>query len=297
MKLYAAAIATLAFTCYAGEPIELEYKFDNDKPIPFEMIQEMNQVQKIQGQVIEVSSRNRSLMNSQLIETNKDGSVLIGNTTESIHFTLSAPGMELDYDSTIPADKSKLSNPTIASVAGMVGIGVQLLISPDGAVLDVPNIDELTKFVDAMEDPAVQATVRPMMEKNTLIALNEMNYRLLPEEPVESGDQWNRVFDVPFEFGIMTTSFDLTLDSVKNGVALISITGSMAMPPISQQSITVTMDETSVNGSMKFNINDGVADFFELTSVSGMIGKMDGMPDPILEMTMTQIVKNTRLDN
>lgn len=297
MFKFATALAVLALPCLAGEPVELVYKFDAEKPIAFEMVQEMNQNQAMQGMTMETTSVTTSSTRTELLEANEDGSVLIRNTTDRIGFTMSAPGVEMSYDSAEPADQAKLSDPTIASVAGMVGMGVELLIASDGTVLDVPNVAQLQKNVDAMKDPGMRAALEQMMGKESLIALNEMNYKLLPTRAVEVGEQWSRMFDIPLGFGAMTMSFDLTLDEVKKGIASISIDGSMSMTPIEQQGVTVTMNDAQVDGSMRFDIEDGVANFFELSTVTGMVGTMASMPDPIMTMTMTNSVKNTRLDD
>jgi uncharacterized protein DUF6263 len=290
-----AAVAVLSMPCFASAPVDLVYKFATDKPMAIEMVQEMTQDQNVQGQSMQTSSTTTTRMKTKRVKLNEDGSVLINNTTESIKFTMSAPGTDMSYDSTNPADESKLSDPTIASVGGLVGMEVQLLIAGDGTVLDVPNIDDLKGRVDAMTDPAVKAGAGMMADKSTIIATNEMNYKLLPSEAVEVGDEWTREFIIPFALGSMTMNFDLTLDGVKAGIASISMAGTMSMAPIENQGVTITMTNALVEGSIKFNIEEGTMDLMDMTTTMDMTGSMAAMPDPILTMKMTQKVKSTRL--
>lgn len=300
MNLNPACVAIVAFSSCASlgaEPIELVYKFDADTPVRYVMVQDTTQEQAIQGQRMTTETSVTTHSTTRLLEANEDGSILVGNTTDRISFTMSAPGMEVDYDSARAGDQAKMSNPVVASMAGMVGSDVQLLIAPDGTVLDVPNIADIQARVNAMEDPNVQAGAAAMTDKATVMATNEMNYKLLPTEPVDVGDTWTRSFKIPFELGEMTTNFDLKLESVKDGIASISITGSMTMPEINQQQITVTMRDADVSGSMRFDIEDGVVNRLDLNTLTTMDGRMQGMPDPILNMTMDQRVKMNRVED
>lgn len=297
MFKFAIAIACFVSPCLSGEPVELVYKFDTEKPMSFEMVQEIDQNQVIQGMSIASNTITTTLVTTELVERNKDGSVLIQNTTESVVFAMSAPGIETTYDSTNPADAGKLSDPSIASIAGLVGLRVQLLIASDGTVLDVPNIDDIHAQVRAMEDPAIRAGAEAIMGEDSIIAMNEMNYRLLPTEKVEIGDQWSQSFDLPLGVGNMTMSFDLTLAAVNDGIASISIAGLMTMDPMNEQGVTITMSDSQLIGSMEFNIEAGLPDLFEMTTTTMMVGTMAGMPDPILNLSMTQQTTSTRIND
>ncbi|MFG0246291.1 MAG: DUF6263 family protein [Phycisphaerales bacterium JB052] len=295
MKYAAAGLACLTLPAIAAEPVQLQYKFDADAPTYFEMVQDMDQTQVMQGQNISTGTRIASLMKTELVEANDDGSILIATTTEQAKLDINAPGMNMSYDSTLASDKSKLSNPTIASMAGMVGLQVQLLIAPDGTILDVPNVDSIQASIDAMTDPAVKAGISPFADEAAIKAMNEMNFKLLPAEAVEVGDEWHREFVVPFAFGNLTTSFDLTLESVEDGIASITITGSVTMPAVQEQGMTMNLGNADVDGILKFNIEDGVQESYTMTTQMGMNATMEGMASPILTMDMTQKVTMTRV--
>lgn len=290
-------VALAACACVGAEPVELEFKFDTEKPFRFEMTQETEQTQVTQGQTVSTSNKSTMTQTSRLLEMREDGSVLIENTTDTMQLTISAPGVELTYDSEIESDRSKLSNPAIASAAGMVGMNVQLLIAPDGTIRDVPNVDQLQQRVSEMPDPAVRETVSQMVSEEAIRSMNEMNYKLLPEGPVEVGDEWSRAFNIPLGFGEMTLTMDLTLDSVEDGLASISIDGGITMPDIKDQGVTVRIGNASIDGVLRFNIEDGVQQHMDLTTSMKMNATMDGMGDaPVFTMEMTQGTLINRLD-
>jgi len=295
MFKYAMICAAMTTTCLAGEGVELQYRFDADEPTRYEMVQSTGQNQSMQGMTMDTDSTSTTRMVTELIKTNKDGSIVIANTTQSVNFSLSAPGTELSYDSTNPADQSKRSDPMIASIAATEGMEVQLLIGPSGSVLDVPNFDAIQAQIQAMPDQATRASIEPMMNREAIIVMNEMNYNLLPDGEIEIGDQWRREFKIPAGFGEITSTLDLTLDGVKDGVAKILISGTMSMPAIHEQGITMTMSDTSLNGMLAFDIDAGLPNQYDLTTEMVMVGTMSGMADPVLTMKMSQSVKTTRL--
>lgn len=298
MLKFALVIGACAMPCLGGEGVHLVYKFDADTPVRYENVQKMIQEQIIQGMATTTNSHTTTISKIELLETNKDESMLIQSMSERLFVTITAPGMNISYDSTNPADQAKLSDPTVSSLASTVGMKVQLLLAQDGTVLDVPNINDVDAVTDGMQDASVQMGAASMLEKETIIATNEMNYKLLPTDAVEPGDLWHRSFEVPFAgMGIMTTNYDLTLDAVTDGVAMISITGSMSMPAIVQDGVSTTLSGAKIEGVLRFNIEDGVADLYDLITISTIEARMAGMADPLLTMTMTQSAVMTRLDD
>lgn len=297
MMRYTAAVALLALPCLAGAPVHLGYKFDAKTPIHHEMVQEMTQTQAMQGRTTESNTRTTTRITTELLKANEDGSMLIATTPERMILSITAPGVDLSYDSTNEADKAKLSDPTIASVAGMVGLKVQMLIAPDGEILDIPNMDALRGTIDAMPDPAVKASLGQAMGKETIMASNEMNYKLLPEQAVEVGDEWSREFKIPMGFGDMTITMGMTLESVKDEIALITIDGSITMPQVKQQGMTMNLNSSRLAGTLEFNMKEGVQELYELDTMMEMNATMDSMQGaaPVFTMNMDQHVKLDRV--
>lgn len=291
-----ATVALAACACLGGEPVELVFKFDAEKPTRYELVQEMDQAQLIQGQRVNTNNKTTMRQTSRLLEAKDDGSVLIENTTDSIRMSITAPGTQLTYDSEVEADKGKLSDPTIASAAGVVGMGVQLHIAPDGTIIDVPNVEELQRVVREMPDPVVRASVGQLMSEDAIRSMNEMNYKLLPASAVEVGDEWSREFAVPVGFGDMVITLDLTLDSIEDGLAGISIKGSFTMPEIKEQGTTVRVSNAGIVGSLRFDMDQGVHEHLDLTTTMKMETLVNGMGDtPVYTLDMTQNVIMNRL--
>jgi len=298
-------VAAVALPCVlaAGEPVHMAYQFGLDEPVHYQMIQEVNQTQSVGGQSSESNSTIKQRSKTELLELRDDGSLIIANTQESIAVSIDGGGITINYNSENPDDQAQLSNPMVASFAAMKGMQVQIQLAPDGTVLDIPNIDELNKLVDAMTDPNIQAGVRPMMQRDTLVALNEANYKLLPQQDVEVGDQWQRSYDIPFAFGKMTMTFDLTLDKVTKvddeRMAQVSLVGQIEIPDMNDENepqISTKITTSSIIGSFTFDLDDGEMDSMNTTMSMAIVSTMAGVPEPFT-ITTEQKVRLNRLDD
>ncbi len=302
--LVSISVAVVALPCAFAfaEPIELVYQFPEDTPVWYEMVQEMDQTQTMLGQTAQVLSSTTQRTRTELIETYEDGTFVIGNTVESIAFSMVGEGLDIEYDSTKPEDQAKLVDPMLASLAALNGIQVQLLLDPTGTILDVPNLPTLQNHIFEMEDPSMMAMMEMMVQRDTLIATNEMNYKLLPLKPVEVGDQWQRVFEVPFELGKITMEFNLTLEEVSTDedeaqIAEISISGQMDMQFNDIESVTIIQKESSIAGSARFDIEDGVFDILILHTGYQMEVHVAQDTEPQAVTSIKQKVKTTRLED
>lgn len=287
---------TLPAIFTAAEPVELQYKFTLERPVHYEMAQNIKQSQTMFGQTGESNTNITQELVTELLSTQDDGSIIIANTLESMVLSLEGPGFSIAYDSKDPADEAKLADPTISSMAAMIGVQIQLHMSPSGSVIDVPNLKSVQEIVDDMEDPGVIAGIQPMLARETIIATNEMNYKLLPTEPVSVGDQWDRSFDIPFDASTMTTNFTITLNSVKNGIAYMNMAGTISMPPLNQDGVTSTIQKAIVTGVLEFNIEEGLTERYSMTNDMTIDARNQGDADPMVIVNMIQEVKMTRLD-
>ncbi len=296
-------VAVVALPCVlaSAEPIELVYQFPKDVPVWYEMVQEMDQTQTMLGQTAQVSSSTTQRIRTELVETYEDGTFVIGNTVESIAFSMTGEGLDIEYDSAKPEDEAKLVDPMLASLAALNGIQVQLLLDPTGTVLDVPNLAVLQNHIFEMEDPSMMGMMEMMVQRDTLIATNEMNYKLLPSRPVEIGDHWERVFEIPFELGKITIALDLTLDGVSeedgDRIAEMSIAGQINMRFNEIEQVTITQKSSSVAGSARFDIADGVFDLLVLDTEYQMEVHVAQDAEPQAVIGLGQKVKMTRVDD
>ncbi len=302
--LVSISVAVVALPCVlvSAEPIELVYQFPEDTPVWYETVQEMDQTQTMLGQTAQVLSSTTQRTQTELIETYEDGTFVIGNTVESIAFSMVGEGLDIEYDSTKPEDQAKLVDPMLASLAALNGIQVQLLLDPTGTILDVPNLPALQNHIFEMEDPSMMAMMEMMVQRDTLIATNEMNYKLLPLKPVEVGDQWQRVFEVPFALGKITMELNLTLEEVSTEkdeaqIAEISIGGKIDMQFNDIESVTIIQKDSSIAGVARFDVEDGVFDTLLLNTGYQMEVHVAQAIEPQAVIGIGQKVKMTRLED
>jgi len=293
-------IAVMSLSALA-KPVDLVYRFDLDTPATFDMIQTMNQSQVSPGMTATTTTVSTNRIVTEHIETRDDGTLVIGNTTKSVVFEMTGAGLDMSYDSENPADVSKLSNPTIASLAALKGIQIQLHLDKTGTILDVPNIDDIHDRVLDMKDPAMLDMMITFTDEDTIIAMNEANYKLLPTKPVEIGDHWNRTFDIPTGDIQITMNFELTLDAITGKrdkrIAEISIDGTMTIDYGEDLADVLTVVESSMSGSAEFNIHDGLFDSLTINTLLKNEMNYSGGELPDMTISVNQSVQNTRVDD
>lgn len=279
------AFAVFSATGHQPEgPMTLVFLFP-DEPVFYSLEQDMTNRQESDGQSVVITQSITNRLRSERISTSETGAIVLANTTESIRMQMSGPGIELDYDSDAPDEDNDLKNPTVASLAMMNGMQVQLLIQPNGEITEVVNIDEIEDTVYSMEDPDLMMGVAMMLNEETIIAVNEANYRLLPDRPVAVGDSWNHTFETPFPFGkvdmVMELTFEELVERGKQWLAQVSIGGSIMLDMGKNEAIRLEHTATELSGSFLFSINEGIVEAMSLRTNLN-IEVLDAATDEIL---------------
>lgn len=288
---------SVSFVSVALEPVELQYKFELEEAVQYELVQNIDQSQSMFGQTNQSNTKIIQGLNTKLVTTKDDGSIIIANTLETMSLSIEGPGFSIAFNSQDPDDQHLLDDPTISSAAALIGVQIQLNVTPDGSVIDVPNLESIQRIVDEMEDPSVAAGIKPMVARETIIATNEMNYKLLPADPVSVGDQWSRSFEIPFGTSSMTTEFTITLERVNDGIAYMNMEGFISMTPIKQDGVITRLEDNRVSGSLEFNIEDGLTERYVMINEMKFDARGQGDADPVLILDMVQEVMMTRVDN
>jgi len=299
MFKHAAIVSLLALPvlpALGAEPVMLQYKYDTDEPVRAEIVQNVEQAQTMMGKKRSSTSKMTTRVVTELLEEKEDGSLLLSHKTDRVLMDLSASGVEIEYDSSLAEDRPLMSNPAIASAAALVGWEVKLLIRPDGTVEEIANLDQLKQTTATLPEEADAQAVQAMLQEDSLKSFHQTYLRLLPEEPVEPGDTWERAFSVPFSGGEMSMNLGLTLDKVEDGKAYITVGGDVTMDDVVQQGATLSLKSGALDGAMVFNIEQGVQELYELEMDVSIGATAEGFPGEVFTADLTQNTRMQRLD-
>ncbi len=298
MKLAIASICLFTVNA-AAEPVRLEHRFSAEEPVWSEMSQIVQTNQVADGQSTRTTIRNTQRMRTELVERRGDDFV-VENTVEAIRLTMSGPGYSVNYDSEKPARGATATDPIVAGLAAMKGRGVRLLLTPDGRILDIPNFADLKTEVDALPDPAAREGAGRLLRRDVMVAMNELNYKVLPEGPVEPGERWSRSFQIPTELGLIGMDVGLTLDRVveEDGrrIAEISMDGAADLSPAPGLGMEAEVSRSEITGSLRFDVDAGFSVSMEMTTAIRIGLRHPGDRNASATSRIVQTIKVRSLD-
>jgi hypothetical protein len=291
--------APAALTQPASEPVALAYRFVEGQPALFDLTQEMTSTQTAFGETTVVRTRTGNRTRTELVERKDDGSLLIANTIESVRFWAKDDAEEVSFDSENPEDEAKTADAAVASVALMKGVRVVLHLGPDGTVRAVPNADELLAKAAAMEDPMIGEIARQLWTPEAITAMYEGNLKLLPSVPVAPGDTWTQTVELPFDLGVIVMTMHMTLKGVQQeggrSFADIGVAGTITSRFDANADFQMKLDDSKMDGQVRFDIADGVLDRFRLDTVFTLNVFVPDQPEVFASVKFDQKVNQARV--
>lgn len=292
--------ACLSIVFAVAEPVEIRYKMDLDEPLRYIYEDVTENRTSAMDQTTTVVTETRVTTRTERIEARDDGSLILRSTTERVASKIEGPGVSLEFDSDDEDFEQRRKDPTVASIAGTLDISVKLHMTPDGEILGVPNMNEINKMLDSVPDPAVKQGLMLMLNEQSLIAMNEANYAMLPEEPVEIGDSWNREIDIPMGGGpVITIDARGSLEDIERlgerRVAVISLDGALRTETL-QGGVRIKITASDLSGTMRFDIGGGFLRSLEMESESTLEGTstMDG--SVVVTQNLTQTISMSLIE-
>jgi hypothetical protein len=297
--VFTAAPAAPTLPLPAEEPVVLAYRFVEGQPAVFDLTQEMTSTQTAFGETTVVRTRTGNRTRTELVERQDDGSLLIANTIESVRFWAKDEAEEVSFDSENPEDEAKAADAAVASVALMKGVRVVLHLGPDGTVRAVPNADELLAKAGAMEDAMMAEIARQLWTPEAITAMYEGNLKVLPGVPVRPGDTWTHTVELPFDLGVIVMTMNMTLKGLQEdagrSVADIGITGTITSRFGANSDFMMKLDDSRLDGEVRFDIADGVIDRFRLDSVFTLNVFVPDQPEVFASVKFDQKVNQVRV--
>lgn len=228
-----------------------------------------------------------------------DGKTPVVSKGEGTTFKLSAPGVEVDFDSSKP-DAAKSDLPQIQAIIDTLkvsaGATYTLVFGKDNKIVEVLGIDKLLETAP----PAAVDTLREELKLERLKQENDQETARLPDGPVKMGDRWMRTEVMNLGAGqtlTFETYFEYLGTAEKNGRTLDKIgifrsTVKYAIKPGGAIPLTVVNSELKVDsstGAFLFDREAGaVVESTETVRVTGpMTFSINGMELPgSLDLTL-----------
>jgi hypothetical protein len=250
-------LTAFSFHCQGADKYTLEYNLEKGKTYTQRMVMDMNMSMNAMGQDIKVNTNTEMVVNFDVLNKNNDV-YDVQVTYKKIKINVTGPAIySIDSDSTeTSSDKN-----SAGVIKSLVGIPIDVQLTKQGKVVSVSGVDKLTEKIHNVANPQFEQMFSAQFSEKAIQKLIEQS-SFFPEKPVAIGDTWE------ITSTINTTGFDiinkmnLTLKQVKDNVATIDFTSTIATPEggevtkIQGMDAKISMDGTQA-GTVQINMKTG----------------------------------------
>lgn len=178
------------------EKVELAYTFRTGDPLPYTLTSGSTMTQIMPGHVVSMSDETVSQITRERVGTKDDGSLIISQRVSSFTMLETSPSGQFFFSSENDQDASKRTDPRVRSLVETLPWETQYLLTPNGDVAGVENLDEIQSKINAIVDAELRADIEESFSEMALIREVDPFIDVLPESPVGKGDTWVKVFQV-----------------------------------------------------------------------------------------------------
>ena len=213
-----------SFHCMGADEYTLEYKLDKGKTYKQRTISDMNMTMEAMGMSINIKSE--MAFNFDVIGQNNDV-YDIRMTYQKIKMNMGAP-MSFAIDSDSP-DNSSDKNIGEA-FKSLIGIPVDIQLTKQGKVISVKGVDKLAEKLNTITNEQFKQMFDMQFSEKALTTTLEQISSYFPGKPVVVGDGWDVALNLNNNGIDVINKMHLTLAQVKDDVATLECTGTVATP-------------------------------------------------------------------
>jgi hypothetical protein len=215
-------------------------------------------------------------------------------TIEGIKSSLQSPMLADSFDSSAPIEKDASSQ--IASlIRPIIGQSFTVQFDAAGSNADVDGVDQ---FIP--QGPTGQLVAQAIGAQGLGTAV--VGFYVLKDglDPVEAGAEWSDKQDAPAPpLGVISIVTNSKLESIESGMAKVVVNGSATFvpdPAASQQGMSMAIDESTIDGVIKWSIDADMLQQLTSNSVIVLSMSMAQMPEAKQTMRIVNTSTAKRLD-
>ena len=180
--------------------------------------------------------------------------------------------MSYTFDSDSAAQSSDNNVATV--LRSLTGVPIDVQLTKTGKVLSVKNLDKLTEKIDAAGNAQYKQMLGQQFSESSIQKLIEQPSSYFPGKPVAIGDNWDMSMNINTNGVDIIEKLQITLKEVKDNVATLEFTGTIATPEggsvakLNGMDAKVVMDGTQT-GTVRLNKDTGwniVSELIQKTS-------------------------------
>jgi len=271
IQLNVAIALLLAFSlhCFGADTYTLKYNLETGKTYKQNVVTVTDMKMNVMGQEMNMNATME--MNVSYEVTGQKNDVFDLKTTyQKIKTSMTSPApFVIDSDS--PENSSDKSLGDVFKSLTEVPIDIQL--SQTGKVLSVTGIDKLSEKLNAISNPQFKQMFSQQFSEKAIKTTFEQMSSYFPDKPVTIGDNWDVTINLNTNGLDLISKMNLTLKEIKDNIATLDCTGTLATPEggsvlqIQGMDATVTV-KGNQTGTIRLDIKTGWIVGMELTQTS-----------------------------
>lgn len=260
-----ALIAPGVATAQADVPAEisLRWKFTAGQKIAYEMQQETHTRLILPGNTVETRMKQLIDLTWEIKSVEPDGSARLTHTIDRMRMYMDGPGTNrFEFDSKVSSIPSSGMAPVARMIKNVIGVPIELTMSPRGEVTDVKISD---KLLDSLKLPGPNGqAVAGMFSEETFKNMASQGMVVFPSEALAAGKAWtaSRTVDAP-TLGKMRIDTTYTLkgppegDAKSPGLQQIDAALEVKLEPSARSPVSVSVEQQNNAGQYLFDTNRG----------------------------------------
>jgi hypothetical protein len=213
-----------------GSSGEIELKLNLTKGTKYDMKISMvsNAEMNMMGQAVSTTSDMNMGMDYEVVDVLPSGNFLVRSTFKTIKLTGETMGMKYDYDSETGKATGMQAEQMQQSMKKKIGEYTEMEMAKNGTIVS-------TKMSPGLSDG----------KSNKKGGFENFNYTIFPEKKIKVGDTWESDIEQEMEGMVLVLKSKYKLVSVKDGLAEISMDGTIDIKPGGKGKISGTQTGTS----------------------------------------------------
>ncbi len=212
----------------SGE-IELKLNLTKGKKYDMKLVMASNVEMNMMGQAVNSATNMEMGMDYEVMDVLPSGNFLVRTTYKKVKANGETMGMKYDYDSETGVATGMQAEQMSASMKKMIGQYTEM------------EMDKFGKVVKSVQSDSLSEGKNGKSKKG---GFENMSYAMFPDKKIKVGDTWNSDIEQDMNGVIILVKTTYKLTGIKDGIADITMDGTLALKPGSEGKITGTQKGT-----------------------------------------------------
>lgn len=277
----------------ASEAVSLKLQMPAGNTYEYTMVMDMDMNQEVMGQKVEMENK---MTFGYIYEVLKDSAnwKVIRATLGRMRMDIKTMGTSVTIDTDNPADSSGPMGQAFQVFGRMKDKQYIFTINDKG---EVGSISGLKEIRDAMlegfpSDEKLEKQVEGIIDEESFRQNIEQSFKIFPDKDVAVGESWTKTMSIKNQGMTMKTENTYTLESVKDGKAIISVKQKLSSDQGTTNGMPFTMNGTG-DGTYSYEQSTGIVMAGDVKMNMNMEMEMQGQKIP-MKVNMDMSVKGKK---